>query len=228
MQKPYRCQVAGCTKKYTDPSSLRKHVKNHTVRDHQQPSKRKSRELVNVANTTSNSNISSIISIRNDLNQSNGTLTVTTPPTMSFYNDLSVHVEVEQPQSPEDNNFMFDDMFHDFKKEIHPSQLIEDQSNTMNLQEMSKCIVTIQDDHTFAYNFENESDDNNYDDFQFEHQDEFVSIESIKKYLGEHDVDYIGSTLQTHLNNEYFNQIWESIKFSLVEYNTREKTKMHL
>lgn len=29
MQKPYACQLPGCTKRYTDPSSLRKHVKNH-------------------------------------------------------------------------------------------------------------------------------------------------------------------------------------------------------
>lgn len=30
MQKPYACQVVGCGKRYTDPSSLRKHTKNHT------------------------------------------------------------------------------------------------------------------------------------------------------------------------------------------------------
>ena len=26
-QKPYACKIPGCTKRYTDPSSLRKHVK---------------------------------------------------------------------------------------------------------------------------------------------------------------------------------------------------------
>ena len=26
-QKPYACKAPGCTKRYTDPSSLRKHVK---------------------------------------------------------------------------------------------------------------------------------------------------------------------------------------------------------
>lgn len=31
-QKPYACQLPGCTKRYTDPSSLRKHVKNHGCR----------------------------------------------------------------------------------------------------------------------------------------------------------------------------------------------------
>uniref|UniRef100_A0A3B1IDG3 GLIS family zinc finger 1a n=1 Tax=Astyanax mexicanus TaxID=7994 RepID=A0A3B1IDG3_ASTMX len=30
--KPYACQLPGCTKRYTDPSSLRKHVKSHSSR----------------------------------------------------------------------------------------------------------------------------------------------------------------------------------------------------
>ncbi|WAR24127.1 GLIS3-like protein [Mya arenaria] len=36
--KPYACGVAGCNKRYTDPSSLRKHVKNHNQKD---PAKKK-------------------------------------------------------------------------------------------------------------------------------------------------------------------------------------------
>lgn len=35
VQKPYTCQVAGCAKRYTDPSSLRKHVKSHSTRERQ-------------------------------------------------------------------------------------------------------------------------------------------------------------------------------------------------
>ncbi|KAG7220873.1 hypothetical protein INR49_031325 [Caranx melampygus] len=31
-QKPYACQIPGCTKRYTDPSSLRKHVKAHSAK----------------------------------------------------------------------------------------------------------------------------------------------------------------------------------------------------
>lgn len=77
----------------------------------------------------------------------------------------------------------------------------------MNLQEMSKCIVTIQDDNTFSYSFETNSDDNHFEDLQYEQPDELVSIESMKKYLGEQNVDYIGSALQSHLNDEYFNHI---------------------
>jgi len=30
LQKPYACTASGCNKRYTDPSSLRKHVKNHS------------------------------------------------------------------------------------------------------------------------------------------------------------------------------------------------------
>ena len=33
IQKPYRCEVVGCSKRYTDPSSLRKHVKSHTAEE---------------------------------------------------------------------------------------------------------------------------------------------------------------------------------------------------
>ena len=36
MQKPYRCEVFGCQKRYTDPSSLRKHVNNHTKEEQDQ------------------------------------------------------------------------------------------------------------------------------------------------------------------------------------------------
>ena len=36
LQKPYRCEVFGCEKRYTDPSSLRKHVKNHTKEEEEQ------------------------------------------------------------------------------------------------------------------------------------------------------------------------------------------------
>jgi len=34
--KPYKCEVFGCQKRYTDPSSLRKHVKNHTKEEQDQ------------------------------------------------------------------------------------------------------------------------------------------------------------------------------------------------
>ncbi|XP_051044340.1 zinc finger protein GLIS1 isoform X3 [Phodopus roborovskii] len=33
--KPYACQIPGCSKRYTDPSSLRKHVKAHSAKEQQ-------------------------------------------------------------------------------------------------------------------------------------------------------------------------------------------------
>lgn len=35
VQKPYVCQVPGCVKRYTDPSSLRKHMKSHSTKERQ-------------------------------------------------------------------------------------------------------------------------------------------------------------------------------------------------
>ena len=35
LQKPYACQIPGCSKRYTDPSSLRKHVKAHSAKEQQ-------------------------------------------------------------------------------------------------------------------------------------------------------------------------------------------------
>lgn len=39
-QKPYACQISGCAKRYTDPSSLRKHVKNHSPSEQAQLKKK--------------------------------------------------------------------------------------------------------------------------------------------------------------------------------------------
>lgn len=46
-QKPYKCEVLGCTKRYTDPSSLRKHVKSHSQEEQLQY--RRSKDLANMA-----------------------------------------------------------------------------------------------------------------------------------------------------------------------------------
>ena len=46
-QKPYKCEVLGCTKRYTDPSSLRKHVKSHSAEEQEQY--RRTKDLANLA-----------------------------------------------------------------------------------------------------------------------------------------------------------------------------------
>lgn len=45
-QKPYVCSVTGCKKRYTDPSSLRKHVKNHSAKEQALAKRKVSRCLV--------------------------------------------------------------------------------------------------------------------------------------------------------------------------------------
>ena len=47
MQKPYKCEVVGCSKRYTDPSSLRKHVKGHSTEEQLQY--RRAKDLANIA-----------------------------------------------------------------------------------------------------------------------------------------------------------------------------------
>lgn len=189
--------MAGCTKKYTDPSSLRKHVKNHAVKDQMQP-KKKARESHAASNRTEVNNLSMKSKI--------------TAPTPNYvYNNLTTPIETK-PLSPESNTFLFDDIFDDIKKDNVASRVEDDSvNNTMNLQEMSKCIITLDDDNSFMYNFESTVDKDSlcsdFNDINFDQNDEYVSIECIKKILGEQNVDFIGSTLQTHLTEEYFNHI---------------------
>merc|ERR1719232_2354555 len=49
--KPYKCEVVGCSKRYTDPSSLRKHVKSHSQEEQLQY--RRSKDLANLAKRSS-------------------------------------------------------------------------------------------------------------------------------------------------------------------------------
>ncbi len=57
LQKPYRCEVVGCSKRYTDPSSLRKHVKSHSQEEQLQY--RRSKEQLKQANNNEPSSSSS-------------------------------------------------------------------------------------------------------------------------------------------------------------------------
>ncbi|KAM7363301.1 lame duck isoform 2-T2 [Cochliomyia hominivorax] len=55
--KPYACQLPGCTKRYTDPSSLRKHVKNHALRNaNGHLGRRKSSSAATTTSTTTSNN----------------------------------------------------------------------------------------------------------------------------------------------------------------------------
>lgn len=54
-QKPYACQVSGCGKRYTDPSSLRKHLKNHSENSGTLSSLLSSSDKISVPAATNNS-----------------------------------------------------------------------------------------------------------------------------------------------------------------------------
>jgi len=47
--KPYKCDVPGCQKRYTDPSSLRKHVKNHSREEQEQGARVREAEAAQAA-----------------------------------------------------------------------------------------------------------------------------------------------------------------------------------
>ena len=61
LQKPYACQIPGCSKRYTDPSSLRKHVKAHSAKEQQVRKKVGGHEPSPTSAETSNASRSSSI-----------------------------------------------------------------------------------------------------------------------------------------------------------------------
>lgn len=76
--------------------------------------------------------------------------------------------------------------------------------NAMNLMEISKCILGMEnEDHDYSFNLE-KTTASKLSTCDTDNGDEFVSIENIKKYLGERNMDYIDVTLQNHLSTDFF------------------------
>lgn len=188
-QKPYACQIIGCTKRYTDPSSLRKHVKNHNARDQTQSRRKSSRDC--------------------------STLTLMNLPLTSKqrrYSESSVctyssETPTPTPTSTSQNNFVFDDVFNEENQQDavgSENEII----NTMNFNEMSDCIVTIQNNHSEESEQQQEFKLNSVIDNDEEvHGDEFVSFECVKKLLGEQNMDYIESAIQSQIGIDYFTEV---------------------
>lgn len=166
LQKPYGCQVPGCSKRYTDPSSLRKHVKNHSIAKN----KKKSRKSVSSSYSSSNSSL----------------------PLNSDLNDFN-NVKSEKSEHYDSSNLI---EYHniiecsDFTERNNLSAAIERQLPVVQTKNESR-------DHYLDINEICQIDRTVYDE-------EFVSIENIKKYLGEQNMDYIDVTLQNHLNTDYY------------------------
>ena len=113
MQKPYACTLPGCTKRYTDPSSLRKHVKNHSSRDYTLNGRRKSHKETTTTHTTTS---------------------------RRRHSESSVLTTYEEPQTPvyhpcHENQFNYDEVF------INQSKSVEDVSNQVNINELSNSLI---------------------------------------------------------------------------------------
>lgn len=101
------------------------------------------------------------------------------------------------PQEPP--NFTNNPIDHNESKKMSSSDY---NKHTMNLMEISKCILGMEnEDDDYSFNLEKTTKLSTCDT---DNGDEFVSIENIKKYLGERNMDYIDVTLQNHLSTDYF------------------------
>lgn len=171
--------MPGCTKRYTDPSSLRKHVKNHSVtRNKRKPRKD---ELL-LLPMSQNSALSNFDDINFDLETHNHYVPQETHSfiTTTAFNNSIDHNDLNKLSSSVYNK------------------------NAMNLMEISKCILGMEnEDQNYSFNLE-KTTANKLSTCDTDDGDEFVSIENIKKYLGERNMDYIDVTLQNHLNTDYF------------------------
>lgn len=190
-QKPYACQIIGCTKRYTDPSSLRKHVKNHNARDQTQSRRKSSRDcsqltLMNLPLTSKQRRYSE-----------------------SSVCTYSSETPTPTPTSTSQTNFVFDDVFNEFEENQQDAVGSENEIiNTMNFNEMSDCIVTIQNNHSEESEQQQEFKLNSVIDNDEEvHGDEFVSFECVKKLLGEQNMDYIESAIQSQIGIDYFAEV---------------------
>lgn len=177
-QKPYGCQLPGCTKRYTDPSSLRKHVKNHALKNQQNLKKKSVKEPEMVQKKLNmilrERTIDRFTSTLNDLNVAN---------------EMQAKGEFSFPSnSVQGNAFRVDDSVN----------RTNGGSNTIDLMDISKCIMGIEGE---------KNEFNDYDGMNFGNDkvasDEY-NIEAIKKYLTDLPTEYIDLNSLPSVNHEYF------------------------
>lgn len=120
-QRPYACQLPGCEKRYTDPSSLRKHVKNHDVKGRRKSHKEQSGNKLSANKLRRRFSESSVAS--------------------------ATSCEPATPSTPiiTSSKFDFDDVFDDPQPSSHCAA---NSPNSLNLDEMSNCLITLMDHST--------------------------------------------------------------------------------
>lgn len=128
--------MPGCIKRYTDPSSLRKHVKNHALRDSGQGRRKSHRD---------------------------GSATSLKPTKKSrrrFSESSAVSFEPQTPATPttpcenaKTEYFTFDNVFAEPQQEINknPQENLENLYNdVMNFNELSNCLLSMDQPETIT------------------------------------------------------------------------------
>lgn len=165
-QKPYACQLPGCTKRYTDPSSLRKHVKNHAIKNQQIPKKKHTKEPEMIQKRLN-------LMLRERQSHDR------------FLCKVNGESEIQIKEEFIPQNVFYADS--------RGNQRIDDSTNSIDLMDISKCIMGI------------EEEKNDYENMQFKTEnsasDEY-NIEAIKKYLIEQPTEYIDLN---PVKQDYFN-----------------------
>lgn len=177
-QKPYGCQLPGCTKRYTDPSSLRKHVKNHALKNQQNLKKKcvKEPEMLQ-------KKLNMILRER------------TSDRFTSTMNDFNVAKEVQvKGEFSFPSNSVQNNLFQIDKSDNR----MNEGSHTIDLMDISKCIMGIEGEK----NEFNEYDGMNFDNDKVA-SDEY-NIEAIKKYLTDLPTEYIDLNSLQSVKHEYF------------------------
>lgn len=133
-QRPYACIRPGCTKRYTDPSSLRKHVKNHDLKGRRKSHKETSagrKQSIESKKSRRRFSESSILS--------------------------STSYELPTPSTPitpsnQSTKFVFDDVFDDPEQNrqqpLNDNSVTKSSNNAMNFDEMSNCLIKLMDHST--------------------------------------------------------------------------------
>lgn len=125
LQKPYACQIPGCLKRYTDPSSLRKHIKNHSLRDSGQKRRKTHREV-----KARNKNLEVLKQDEKcELHCLNSQFTPIKPSVEKTFTDF-------------DN--IINETFTNLKKDFYvPNHISSTDDNFLNFDEVSDCLVNL-------------------------------------------------------------------------------------
>lgn len=182
-QKPYGCQLPGCTKRYTDPSSLRKHVKNHAIKSQQSSKKKNTKESEIVQKR--------LISREQRLNRFIKTTTSNAAVVNTTANDGN-ETYVKKEFDFQSNSIHFNDSCEN-------NELNENCTNSIDLMDISKCIMGIEVEKNEYNNFDhinNQTESSASDEY---------NIEAIKKYLIEQPNEYIDLNSLQSAKHDYFN-----------------------